>query len=145
MNNLEILNIVKDFAFEKHKGQVDKGGDDYFNHVDRVANRCKTFSSKVVAYLHDVIEDTDATLDDIKSLGVDDTICEAIITMSKKKNDEYMDYIQRISKNHLSVIVKIADLEDNMDITRLKEISDKDIARLQKYHKAYIFLKDYLE
>ena len=138
-------------AINAHKGQVDKAGKDYFtSHVmdvyekvtplyDEDYNICIT---DVVALLHDVVEDTDWTIDALREQGFTEEILEALMCVTKKEGESYERFVERSKSNRFAREVKIADLRSNMDITRLNEITDKDVERLRKYHKAYNFLTD---
>ena len=136
-------------AINAHKGQVDKAGKDYFtSHVmdvyekvtplyDEDYNICIT---DIVALLHDVVEDTDWTIDALREQGFTEEILEALMCVTKKEGESYERFVERSKSNRFAREVKIADLRSNMDITRLNEITDKDVERLRKYHKAYKFL-----
>lgn len=120
---------------------MDKGGVPYFSHPARVANRCQTEEEKIVAYLHDVIEDTYVTSDLLKEMGFSPTIIEAVLSVTKKEDESYDDFVARAKKNPIGRMVKIHDLEDNMDIRRLDELSDESVGRLRKYLTAYHYLQ----
>ena len=94
----------------------------------------------VVALLHDVVEDTDWTIDALREQGFTEEILEALMCVTKKEGESYGRFVERSKANRFAREVKIADLRSNMDITRLNEITDKDVERLRKYHKAYKFL-----
>ena len=97
--------------------------------------------SCVVALLHDVIEDSDITLE-ILSKYFDDDIIAALRVLTKKENDDYVMYIKRVKTNKLATKVKIKDLEHNRDLTRLDEVTDKDRKRSMKYWEAIRYLED---
>ena len=119
----------------------DKAGKPYLDHLYAVAgNFTKDNKLFIVALLHDVIEDTDTTKEDIeREFGAE--IAELVDLLTHKENEPYESYIERISTNYEASEVKKADLRHNMSIWRLKEFTDKDIDRLKKYHKAYIYLE----
>lgn len=94
----------------------------------------------IVALLHDVVEDTDWTIDALREQGFTEEILEALMCVTKKEGESYKRFVERSKSNRFAREVKIADLRSNMDITRLNEITDKDVERLRKYHKAYNFL-----
>ena len=98
-----------------------------------------SLDAKVVALLHDVFEDTKINMDDLKELTPRQR--EALVLLTKRKGDDYMAYIREIKKNDLAKEVKLADLEHNMDLTRLPEVNEKDRERREKYKKAYETLK----
>ena len=136
-------------AINAHKGQVDKAGKDYFEaHVMDVFNKVDLIYdedenvciTEVVALLHDVVEDTDWTPERLKAQGFTDEILEALACVTRKESEDYEHFIERASENRFAKAVKIADLESNLDVTRLNEITDVDVERLRKYHKAYKYL-----
>ena len=141
---MSFLQNLYDKAFEiaskAHKGQKDRGGSPYILHPINVANRCKSDRAKVVALLHDVVEDSNVTLKDLDDAGFPKDMVIAVSFLTKKSDETYESYITSISNNELATEVKIADLQENMDITRLKKLTDKDFQRLQKYHEAYKYL-----
>lgn len=130
---------AESLAKKQFKGKVDKGGQPYFYHLQRVAEKMTTDNEKIVAYLHDIIEDTEIDFKFIDSeFGF--VIAEAVEILTKKPGDLYIDYICRISGNMIARKVKIADLEDNMNISRLYKVTEHDIERLNKYIQAYKYL-----
>ena len=140
----ELLRIAIDIAKEAHKGQVDKAGNEYIDHPLRVMAAGHSVSEKIVGILHDVVEDTDWTFERLEAEGFTTEIIEALKCVTKQWEDEPYDaFIERVKTNPLAVAVKINDIADNMDIRRLKELTDKDLKRLQKYHKAYRQLVEY--
>lgn len=140
----ELLRIAIDIAKEAHKGQVDKAGNEYIDHPLRVMAAGHSVSEKIIGILHDVVEDTDWTFERLEAEGFTTEIIEALKCVTKQWEDEPYDaFIERVKTNPLAVTVKINDLADNMDIRRLKELTDKDLKRLQKYHKAYRQLVEY--
>lgn len=137
----EDLKDAKKLAEEKFKGMTDKAGKDYFEgHLKSVAENTTTLQGEIVAYLHDIIEDTDTTYEEILDMfGYQ--IALAVDYLTHKTNEDYFDYIEKIKENRLAREVKLADLKNNMDLSRLDKITDKDIKRLEKYKKAYQILK----
>lgn len=124
-----------------HAGQVDKVGMPYHLHPERVAARCSTEAETIVALLHDTIEDTDITPEYLLSIGFPQDIVDGILSVTKREGESYEDFVARAKQNPIGRMVKIHDLEDNMDIRRLETLSDESVARLRKYLKAYHFLK----
>lgn len=124
-----------------HEDAKDLAGRPYYYHLSRVADNFGRNNYGIVAYLHDVIEDANWTLDRLRECGFSPEVVEAVDAITRRKGEEYMDYIDRCARNTVALHVKLADLADNMDIRRLPEITDKDVARLRKYHKAYLYLK----
>lgn len=127
-------------ALKAHNGQTDKAGKPYILHPIRVSLRCCTDNERIVALLHDVIEDTAITTDNLYSAGFSKTIVDAILSVTKRKGENYSDFIERCSLNPIGRVVKIHDIEDNMDITRLDSLTEDDVKRLNKYIKAYKYL-----
>ena len=124
-------------AVEAHAGVKDKGGKAYILHPISVMMRCETDEEKIVAILHDVVEDTDWTFEALRQEGFTETIIEALKTVTKHSEDEdYDEFIQRSLKNEIGRKVKIADLRENLDVTRIGELTDKDIERINKYKRA---------
>lgn len=113
----------------------------YHLHPERVASRCSTDAEKIVALLHDTIEDTDITPEYLLSESFPDDIVEAVLSVTKRDGESYEDFVTRAKTNPIGRMVKIHDLEDNMDIRRLNELSDESVERLRKYLKAYHYLQ----
>lgn len=134
------MNLARaiEIAAEAHKGQKDKYGAPYLGHVTRVMNAGETDQEKIVGALHDVVEDTPWTFDDLRREGFPEEIIEAVRCLTKKSEDEdYDEFTERVRKNPLAVRVKLNDLRDNMDIRRMTSVTEKDVKRLNKYLKAY--------
>lgn len=117
-----------------HRGQKDKGGKPYFLHPLRVSKQLSNKKEKIVALLHDVLEDSNFTIDDLAFLDIEQK--KALLLLTHKKEDPYFEYIKKISQNKIARNVKLSDLKDNMTLTRLKEIKQEDIQRIKKYKKA---------
>ena len=129
-------------AEKAHEGQMDKGGHPYILHPLRVMKSCKTEMEKITALLHDVLEDSDHTLEDLRREGVAEEILEALVCLTPLEGEDYMAYIERICQNPLAARVKYADLQDNMDISRIPQPTEKDFARLEKYKKAKVHIEE---
>lgn len=127
-------------ARKAHEGQTDKAGKPYILHPIRVAQRCNTDTERIVALLHDVIEDSEITPNNLYSAGFSKTIVDAVLSVTRREYESYFKFIERCSLNPIGRIVKIHDLEDNMDITRLDSLTESDLKRLNKYLKAYKYL-----
>ena len=138
----ELREKAMQIAIKVHRGQLDKGGNDYINHPIRVSENCSLDEEKIVALLHDTIEDGDITADYLLMQGFPNYIVDSVMSVTRSKDEDYFDFIQRCKANPIGRRVKICDLEDNMDITRLNELTEKDIERLKKYHKAYKMLNE---
>lgn len=136
----ELCDHALRIAIRAHKGQKDKSEREYVMHPIRVAERCKDPRAKIVALLHDTIEDTNVTQEYLRSEGFPEEIIGAVLSVTKQKGENYEDFVSRAAANAIGREVKIADLEDNMDIRRLHEITDEDVARLRKYLRAWKYL-----
>lgn len=123
-----------------HTGQIDKAGQPYILHPLRVMFKFQNEHERIVAVLHDVIEDSEISLDDLKKLDFSTTIIEAIDCLTKRAGETYEEFISRVSLNDLARKIKIEDIKDNMDLTRIGSINDIDLARIKKYHRALKFL-----
>lgn len=126
--------------FEKHKDQVDKSGMPYVFHPFHLAEQMDDEETTITALLHDIVEDTDTTFDDLRKLGFSDNVINALKLMTHDKNIDYFEYVKNISKNPIARKVKIKDLEHNMDTSRLDEVTDKDLERVKKYKKCHKYL-----
>lgn len=127
-------------AYNAHHGQTDKTGVPYIFHPARVAAGFTDEAEACTAWLHDVVEDTDLTIQDIRLAGFGAMICEALQLLTHDKAVPYMDYVREIAKNPIAKAVKMADLQDNMDTSRLIEFDEAAEKRLSKYREAFQFL-----
>lgn len=128
-------------CYEAHKDQVDKTGVPYVFHPFHVAEQMTSEASTIVALLHDVVEDTDYTLDDIAAAGFGKEIVEAVALMTHEDDVPYLDYVAKLKDNPIARAVKLADLAHNSDQSRLGEIDEETRQRLEKYKKAVTLLK----
>ncbi|MBD3922148.1 HD domain-containing protein [Paenibacillus sp. PR3] len=131
--NIELAIAI---ALEAHRGQVDKGGSPYILHPLAVMNRVETLDEKIVAVLHDVVEDSSITLEQLKGHGFSDEIIDAIRRLTKSAEDSYEAFIEKTMDNQIARNVKIADIKENMNISRIKNPTEHDYNRLVKYKKA---------
>ena len=105
----------------------------------------KTIEEKTVAMMHDLLEDTDITAEDLRKEGFSDEVVAAVVCLTKIEGEDYADYIERICQNKLAARVKLADLKDNMDLNRLPGLTPKDFQRLEKYLRAKTRVEQALE
>jgi len=140
MNWNEWYDRALQIAIRAHEGQKDKSGRDYVMHPIRVAERCKSPKAKVVALLHDTIEDTEVTADYLKGQGFPEEIVEGVLSVTKREGEPYQEFVRRAARNPIGKEVKLADLEDNMDLRRLGELTDEHVTRLRKYLSAWHYL-----
>lgn len=123
-------------ALAAHRGQVDKAGAPYILHPLRLMAQMETEAEQLTALLHDVVEDSDYTLDDLRVEGMPDDVLAALKLLTHRKGEAYDVYIRRINGNPLARKVKLADLADNMRLERIPNPMPKDLERLEKYRRA---------
>ena len=129
--------------FEAHKDQMDKSGVPYVFHPWQVAEQMVTEESCCAALLHDVIEDTDVTADDLLKAGISEEVVKAVEMLTHDDDEPYLEYVERIKNDPIARAVKLADLTHNSDTTRFnRPMTDKDRARLEKYKKAKTILTE---
>ena len=133
--------IARAIAERAHAGQVDKAGKPYIGHPAHVAVSVEGDKAKAVAWLHDVVEDTPMTLDDLRAAGIDDEVLAALELLTHDKTVPYMEYVAAIRENDLARTVKLADLAHNSDLSRLPEVTDADLQRVEKYRQAMWLLR----
>lgn len=138
----KLLDKAAEICVTRHAGQRDKMGRAYFQHPMRVAMRCKTDDEKIVALLHDTIEDTDVTPEYLLAEGFPQHIVDGILSVTKRDGESYDDFVARAGQNPLGRVVKLHDLEDNLDIFRLPELDARMTERFNKYLRAYRFLSE---
>ncbi|MCB1225873.1 MAG: hypothetical protein KDK99_08705 [Verrucomicrobiales bacterium] len=124
-------------AVQAHAGQKDKSGAPYIFHPIRVMSQCSSPAAKIVGLLHDVVEDTSVTFEDLEKEGFDPGVLAALRLLTHDDAVPYEDYIQRVKTDPIATEAKLADLQDNMDIRRLDTVDDKAIIRFRKYLAAY--------
>ena len=128
-------------CYEAHKDQVDKSGLPYVFHPAHVAEQMTDEATTIVALLHDVVEDTDYTLEDLAAEGFGKDILEAVALMTHEDDMPYLDYVAKLKNNPIARAVKLADLAHNSDLSRIGEIDEETRERLEKYKKAIALLK----
>jgi (p)ppGpp synthase/HD superfamily hydrolase len=124
-------------AVQAHAGQKDKSGAAYIFHPIRVMMRCTTPNAKIVALLHDVVEDTSVTFKDLEEAGFSAEVLATLRLVTHASDLPYESYIETIATDRTAIEVKLADLEDNADIRRLLEIDERSVARLRRYLSAH--------
>ncbi len=128
-------------CFEAHKDQEDKSGMPYVLHPFHLAEQMEDEDTTVVALLHDVIEDTDYTLEDLKKMGFPQQILDALALLTHEEGVPYMTYVEAISHNPVATAVKKADLRHNSDLSRLDVVDQKALDRTEKYRRALELLE----
>ena len=132
----ELTNKAIKIAFEAHAGQLDRSGLPYVLHPIHVAEQMKDEDTCVVALLHDVIEDTDMTLEDLRTYGFTEAQLEGVRLMTRLEDEDYFDYVRNLKDNPIARAVKIEDLKHNSDKARISVMTDDDQKRLERYKKA---------
>ena len=138
MSKLEQAIII---AANAHVNQKDKSGAPYILHPLRLMLNAKTEEEQITALLHDVVEDSPVTLDELKTAGFSVTVLDAVRTLTRPEEMSYALYLKGIAGNDLARRVKLLDLADNMNLKRIKNPTEEDFLRLEKYKKALTFLK----
>jgi (p)ppGpp synthase/HD superfamily hydrolase len=123
-------------CFEAHKDQVDKSGLPYIHHPLHLAEQMTDEDTTVVALLHDVMEDSSITAEDLVKEGFGEHIINALLLMTHDDDVDYLDYVRAIKGNPIARTVKLADLAHNSDITRLNTVTEKDLKRVEQYQEA---------
>lgn len=129
-------------CFEAHKEQVDKSGMPYVFHPFHLAEQMTDETTTVVALLHDVVEDTELTFDDLEKQGFGEEIISVLKLLTHNDDTPYMDYVAKIKNNKIATAVKLADLRHNSDLTRLDVVDEKALKRKEKYEKAIKLLEE---
>jgi len=129
-------------AAEAHAGQVDKAGKPYILHPLRVMLRLETAEERIVAVLHDIVEDCGWSIDDLGAAGFSPTVLRAVESLTRKDGESYDAFVARAAADPIGRRVKLADLEDNSDPSRIANPTDRDRARLEKYQRAIRFLRE---
>jgi hypothetical protein len=126
-----------EIAARAHSGQRDKGGAVYILHPLRLMLRLSSADARIAAVLHDVVEDSTVTLDSLREEGFSEHVLAAIESLTRREGEDYNDFIDRVAQNSIARQVKIEDLKDNGDLSRLgRKPSERDLERQAKYAKA---------
>ena len=149
MKKGELLSKALLLATNAHNGQFDRSGEPYIMHVLTVMQLLDPSAAdeelRCIAVLHDTVEDTKTTFQDLRDIGMTDRIVEGVRAMTKMNGQTYEEYQEGVFANRDAMYVKMADLTHNSDIRRLKGISEKDIERTAKYHRFFLEIKSKLE
>lgn len=137
MKSSKLLERAIAIATEAHRNQQDRYGAPYILHPLRVMARVSSEAAKIAAILHDVVEDTKWTFKDLEREGFSEQVIEALKCVTKQEGEDYGHFVERSASDPIARAVKVADLEDNMDLRRMAEITPDDLARLQKYLRAW--------
>lgn len=123
-------------AATAHSGQVDKGGAPYILHPLKVMLRMNSLEERIVAVLHDVVEDCGISLDDLRKEGFSEAVLSAIESVTKVPGESYEDFVERAAQDPIGRVVKLADLEENSDLSRIASPGWEDLERVEKYRRA---------
>ena len=134
---MDLIEESLEIALDAYQGQTDKAGETYILHPLRLMSKMDSKEEMSVALLHDVVEDSDYTLQHLREKSIPAKVVEAVEYLTKKEGENYEDFTERVKSNKLAAKVKKADIEDNMNILRLDNIREKDLKRVAKYHKAW--------
>ena len=137
-----MLNKAIEIAVRAHSDQVDKAGEPYILHPLRVMLSGKDEVERICGVLHDVIEDTNITFDDLRKEGFSEEVITVLDCLTKHYGENYEDFIDRVLDNDIACRVKLSDLKDNLDLTRIENPTEKDYDRIKKYEKAVERIKE---
>ncbi len=141
MEYRDLLPLAIHLAVEAHGATIGKDGTPYILHPLRLMTRANGYAEQIVAVLHDTVEDTYLNCDLLREEGFPDEILDAVDALTREDGETYEAFIDRIAENPLATSVKLLDLHDNIDATRLPELGEKELQRIAKYHRAIIRLK----
>jgi (p)ppGpp synthase/HD superfamily hydrolase len=136
-----LLERAIEIALHAHAGQKGKDGSPYILHPLRIMARMSADAERMAAVLHDVVEDSQVTLEDLRKAGFPEEVLTAVKLLTHEEGISYEDYVERLKPHPIARRIKLADLEDNSDIRRLSGIEERDLERLRKYHRAWQILR----
>jgi (p)ppGpp synthase/HD superfamily hydrolase len=137
------LTAAINLATLAHAGQIDRAGQPYILHPLRVMLKTTTRQQQIVAVLHDILEDTETTIETLENAGIAAELIRSIVALTKTEGEDYPAYLQRVARDPVARTVKLADLEDNLNVLRLDSISPSDAERLDRYVKAHARLSSH--
>ena len=141
----ELTKKAMRISLRAHQGQTDRSGMPYFLHPFHVADQMENEEETCTALLHDVVEDTDVTLEDLRLAGMPPAVLEAVDLLTHRRNIPYLDYVRKLSDNKMAKTVKLRDLEHNLDLGRIDHVTQEDLRRTEKYKKAQDYLLNHPE
>jgi (p)ppGpp synthase/HD superfamily hydrolase len=133
---INMLNQAIEIANRVHAKQVDKADEPYILHPLRVMLSRDNELERICAVLHDVVEDSNITFNDLRNEGFSEEVITVLDCLTKRKGEPYTKFIDRVLENRTACLVKLADIKDNMDLSRIKHPTEKDYVRIQKYREA---------
>ena len=141
----ELFQVALKIAKNAHQGQKDKSGQPYLSHPIAVSEMGKTIQEKIVGILHDVVEDSEWTLEDLRNHGIPEELVRAVDCLSRRDGESVKDYMNRVKSDPLAIKVKLNDLTHNMDMSRISNPTEVDFKRLKKYEKQKKELEEILK
>ena len=139
---MRLIETSLQIALRAYAGKTDKAGREYILHPLRVMAKMSTDLERSTALLHDVLEDSDITAEELLAEGIPAEVVEAVQCLTKREGEDYLEFVARTKQNRLARRVKIADIEDNIDVLRLSMLGASDLERIQRYHAAWRLLQD---
>ena len=139
---MKLIETSLQIALRAYAGKVDKAGREYILHPLRVMAKMGSELEMSAALLHDVLEDSEITAEELLAAGIPAEVVEAVEHLTKHEGEDYMGFVARARENRIAAAVKLADIEDNIDVLRLSSLDETDLARIQKYHSAWRYLKE---
>ena len=139
---MKLIETSLQIALRAYAGKTDKAGREYILHPLRVMAKMNTDLERSAALLHDVLEDSDLTAGELLAEGIPAEVVEAIQYLSKNEGEDYQNFVARAKRNKIAAKVKLADIEDNIDVLRLSSLNESDFARIKKYHTAWRLLQE---
>lgn len=143
MKVAQLVEVALQRALTAYAGKVDKGGKPYILHPLRLMARLNDPISQCVALLHDVIEDSDTTIDDLRADGFPESVVIAVDVLTRRRGESYQAFIERVRVHPLASKVKLLDIEDNLNLLRINEVTENDLQRVAKYHRAWMLLNSH--
>ena len=137
-----LTKIALRICYNAHAGQLDKGDMPYVFHPYHLAEQMKDEITTAAALLHDVIEDTEYTFDDLRKAGIPERVLEIVALLTHDESVPYMDYIAAMKHDPDAVTIKLADLTHNSDLTRSEVVTEKELKRIEVYKQAYKLLTE---
>lgn len=138
---MSLIETALAIALEAYAGKTDKAGKPYILHPLRLMAKMTGEEAMAAAMLHDVIEDSEITADDLRQRGMPEGVVWAVKCLTRNDGESYADFIERVRQNPFAVAIKLADIEDNLNVLRLNTLTDADLRRVEKYHRAWHRLK----
>ena len=138
--NAGMIEVALQRALTAYAGKVDKGGKPYILHPLRLMAQLHDTEGQCVALLHDVIEDSDITADDLRLDGFPESVVSAVEALTKRQGEAYETFIERVRPHPLARRIKLLDIEDNLNLLRLSVVTAHDLERVAKYHRAWLLL-----